>query len=111
MRPPSARTLVTWSLHGVGLVVGVSLLQANWELFNAFAVNRRPAYPAGWAFEIMFWYALPGFQAGVLVGLLPFAASRGIGIHALTVLNRAVWAEILLNMAIFWFLVSRGVMF
>lgn len=99
-----------WVFAVAALVVGGALLVSSWELFNQFAVNRTPAYPAGWHVEIMFWYALPGFQAGVLVGLLPWAAARRVR-RSLVVMSLVVWGEIAVNAFIVAWLVSRGVLF
>jgi hypothetical protein len=55
----------------------------------------------------MFWYALPAFQAGLLVGLMAATAFSGPR-RALKILTIAVWCENLFNFGVFWFLVSRG---
>lgn len=109
-RRPALRTMATWLLQAVAFAAGGFLLQALWQLFNEFAFNGSRG-DKSWSWVTMFWYALPGFEAGLLVGLLPFAVSRGMRLHVLSVLNRAVWAENVVNVALIWFLTSPGGLF
>jgi hypothetical protein len=108
--PSSIRAVAGWALATAALALGVYVLFDFWQGFNEFAINRGLGYPSGWHFEIMFWYALPGFQAGVLVGMLPFGISRGL-LGLLLVLNLVVWIENVINFGIIFYLVSHGVLF
>lgn len=105
-----ARAIARWLLGAVAVAGGGYVLALSWATFNGFAVTRSLAYPYGWHAEIMFWYALPGFQAGLLAGLLPYASRRGIG-RLLLVANLVVWTEIAVNVGIILYLISRDVLF
>lgn len=92
------------------LAAGVSLLVGVWGTFSQFGLTRGLGYPRVSHAEISFWYALPGVQAGLLLGLLLGFAGRGVG-RLLLVLNLAVWAELVVNALIIAWLVSSGAMF
>lgn len=99
-----------WALV-IGLLgAGLLLLIGFWSAFNHFGVVRRLAYPQGWHAEVSFWYAFPGFQAGLLVGLFVGFARSNIR-RLLLVLHVAVWAELAVNLGIIAWLVSRGALF
>lgn len=107
---PRPGRIAGWLLAAAALAAGGYILVASWATFNRFAVTRSLAYPPGWHAEILFWYALPAFEAGVLTGLLPLAMSRGVG-GLLRVLSVAVWTEVAVNVGIVAYLVSRGALF
>ena len=53
------------------------VLVLSWQSFNTVAVNRGRGVTAGeWSAEIMLYYALPGLEAGFLIGLFPPLRSR-----------------------------------
>lgn len=101
--------VVKWIVAAAVLAAGGYVLLDFWRGFNEFAFNASRG-DTSWSWVTMSLYALPGFEAGLLVGLLPAAAPRGLG-RVLAVLNRAVWAENALNLAILWFLISQGAIF
>ncbi|MBI4492384.1 MAG: hypothetical protein HY690_06280 [Chloroflexi bacterium] len=103
-------TVARWVLGAAVLAAGSYILVGFWSTFNRFGVVRSLGRPPEWDAEIMFWYALPGFQAGLLVGLLLGFVRLGVG-PLLLVLNLAVWAELAVNVGIIAYLVLRGALF
>jgi hypothetical protein len=99
-----------WVLAAATLAVGVYLLVLSWGTYYQFGLSRGLGYPRVSHEEIAFWYVLPGFQAGLLLGLLLALAGRGIG-RLLVVLNLVVWAAIVVYALIIFWLISRGAMF
>lgn len=97
-------------LAAAALAVGVYLLVLSWGTYYQFGLSRSLGYPRVSHEEIAFWYAFPGFQAGLLLGLLLALAGRGIG-RLLVVLNLVVWAAIMVYMLIIFWLFSRSAMF
>jgi hypothetical protein len=109
LRRLAAAALASPFLQAAALTAGGLVLFGMWKLFNELAFNGSRG-DTSWSWVTMFWYALPGFEAGVLVGLLPAAASRGPR-RVLVVLTRMVWAANAVNIALVWFLISRGGLF
>ena len=103
--------IARWVLAVVGLAVAGYMLVASWGAFHEFGFNRSLGYPMVVSrTEIAFWYAFRGFQAGLLIGLLPALTGRGLG-HQLLVLNLAAWAELAVNAGIVIWLVRTGALF
>lgn len=104
--------MIRWPLAAMLLLAGGYWLFWAWAAFNRFGVTRSLAYelPPGRQAEIMFWYALPGFQLGLLLGLLLALAPRRVG-RLLVVLNLAVWAELAVNVLIIGYLFLVGALF
>ncbi|MFN0070902.1 MAG: hypothetical protein ACKVVP_05365 [Chloroflexota bacterium] len=108
---PHYRTIAGRTGRILALVAGSYMLYSTWVVFNRFAVNRSSAgstgWPAGWSLEIMAWYAIPGLELGILLGLLPAAVRSGFT-SALRVLVFSVWCQVLANFCVF-LLVHKGI--
>jgi hypothetical protein len=94
----------------MALALGSYYLVAAWQAFNMFAVNRALPRPPGWDPEIMFWYTLPGFEAGLLAGIAVTTARQGI-VRWLRVVCVVVWAELAVNFCIVVVLAGTGALF
>jgi hypothetical protein len=106
---PKIGAIARWLLVGVVLAVGCLVLVWGWQAFNYFAVNRSGGRPPGWYPDIMFWYAFPGFQAGLLAGLAASTTTRGPS-RLLRVLSLTVWTENAVNVLIILMLAISGAM-
>lgn len=88
-----------WLLAAIALVTGVYVLILSWDSFLNIAVNIGSGRPPGRHAIIILLHALPGFEVGVIAGMLPFVAHRGVG-RLVLVLTLSVWAEIAVNTAL-----------
>jgi hypothetical protein len=86
------------------------VLIAFWREFNRFAVNRASAPSVGCDPEIMFWYAFPGFQLGLVLGFSLISARRSLS-QTLRLLLLTVWLENVVNLTIIILLVGNGLLF
>jgi hypothetical protein len=84
------------------LGAGVWLLAWTWEGLNYLAMNRSLGYPA-WVSrsEVAVWHGIPGFQAGLLVGLFPLFVKRGVG-SLFRGMSTIVWSLNLANFSVFF---------
>lgn len=97
-----------WPIAGRVLAVESYYLFWSWEAFNQFGLNRGLGYPrVASREEISFWFTVPVFQAGLVLGLLVAFARCGLD-RLLLLLNLAVWAKLAVNVGIIGSLVMTG---
>jgi hypothetical protein len=104
---PGLVTTAKWLVTLAVLAVGFLVLVWGWQAFNYFAVNRSRGRPPGWYPEIMFWYAFPGLEVGLLIGVTITTLTSGVR-RLLRVLCLTVWAENAVNALIILILSISG---
>jgi hypothetical protein len=93
-----------WRMIAVAaLIVGAALLVSSWLSFNQFGLSRG-LYPGASRAEVTFWYSVPAFEAGLMIGLLSMAPWRDLD-RLLGRLNLLIWLPCGVNYVITFALV------
>jgi hypothetical protein len=90
------------------LGAGAWLLLLSWDALTSLGLNRGLGYPRyASRGEITFWHALPGFQAGMLAGMVAFRRAQGIWalLHGV---GLGVWVASVANVGIIFCLARSG---